>query len=95
MLRLLWRGFAYIGLCLLTAIAWLPIRYFGVISVIALAFEFQWMAHAVQRGDILGAIAFGCAFLGTIVLAWSMVKLRAWIMQTWDEMTGIRWIWRW
>ncbi len=95
MFRLLWRGLAYIGLCLLTAIAWLPMRYFGIIVIFALPFEFEWTARAVQRGDLLSAIAFGFAFLGTIIFAASMVWLRAWIMQTWDEMTGIRWIWRW
>lgn len=95
MIRMLLRGLAYIGLCILTVLMWLPMRYFAVATIIALPFEIQWTARAIDRGDIPAAALFAATLIGTILFVSSMVWLRAWIMRTWDEMTGVRWIWKW
>lgn len=94
-MRLLLRGIAYIGLCLLTAVMWLPMRYFGIVALVALPFEIEWIARAVQRSDLPQTALFIAILLGTIAGVAAMVMLRAWMLRTWDDMTGARWIWRW
>ena len=48
MISMLLHGLAYIGLCLLTAVMWLPMRYFGLAVIIALPFEIRSIARAVH-----------------------------------------------
>ncbi len=92
---ILLHGLAYLGLCILTAVMWLPMRYLGVIVCIAVLFEAQFTAQAADRGDIHNALLFGAALIATIMLGSMGVWLRAWILRAWDSVTFAQWVWRW
>lgn len=89
------RGLAYMGLCFITPLVWLPMRYVGILGFFAVLFEVGWMMRALEVGDPARAAMFACVLLATILFTSSMLWLRVWIMRAWDSVTGTRTIWRW